>query len=439
MPRVQTFIVKSHHPEKFDPLLLSREYLFLEIAMRLKTLVAVAFVVLSASRPGAAALPPVPTGSEFRVNTSTGVSQDSPSIAAFSDGGFVVVWSGSGARARFLDAAGKPVGGEIRLVGVGGGVDQVMADRDGSFLVAWTGALPERSESIVFVRRFNRDGTPRGKRIRASLPSTSNRYNAVATVGPDGRFAVAWVSDVPVPEFEGGRYTNAVGRIFSARGTPLTPEIVLHAGEPPTRAGDDTIFAFPSSLALKPSGHLAALVQETGNCFQSYLVEVPLGGPPSGLQDLGSPLCGFQVRDGLEASLAVGKDGSLVATWSDFDVQAQRFAPDGTPRGQTFELSRDQVSNQYEPAAALQAGGQFVAAWTEEDRDGDGRGIFGRAFAANGTARTQVFRINTTTAGDQYDPAIAAPREGPAVVVWTRSLVANGRTDIFARVLSPNR
>ncbi|HEV7671606.1 MAG TPA: hypothetical protein VGS22_24055 [Thermoanaerobaculia bacterium] len=407
--------------------------------MRLKTLVALAFVFLSLSLPAAAAFPPVPAGPEFRVNTSTGISQDSPSITAFPDGGFVVVWSGSGARARFLNSAGRPVGREFRLAGVGGGVDQVVADRDGSFLVAWTGVLPDTPGSIIFVRRFNRDGTPRGKRIRASLPSTSYRYSAVAAVGPDGRFAVAWVSEVPVPEFQDGRYTNAVGRIFSAQGTPLTPEIILHAGEPPTRAGDDTIYAFPSSLALKPSGALAALVQETGGCLQSFLAEVPPPGGASRLQSLGSGSCGFRVSDGLEASLAMGKDGSLVATWSDYDVQAQRFAPDGTRRGQGFFLSSEPVSNQFEPAAALQAGGQFVVAWTEEDRDGDGRGIFGRAFAANGTARTPVFRINTTTAGNQYDPAIAAPRQGPAVVVWTQSLVANGRTDIFARVLSPNR
>ncbi len=399
--------------------------------MRLKTRIALAFVVLSSSIPATAAFPPVPKGPEFRINTNTVFSNDSPSIAAFPDGGFVVVWSGG--RARFLDSEGRPVSGEIRLVGVDG-VDQVVADRDGSFLVVWTGALRDAPESIIFVRRFNRDGTPRGKRIRASAPSTSDRRHAVAAIGPDGRFAVAWKSDVPIPGDEVG-YTNAVGRIFSAQGTPLTPEITLRAGEPATSAGDDTIYVLPSGLALRPSGTLAALVHETGECFRSHFVEVPPGGEPSS-QFLGSAFCG---GSGPGASLAMGKDGSLVATWSDYDVEGQRFAPDGRPRGPYFRLSREQESYQYDPAVALQAGGHFVVAWTGEDRDGDGLGIFGRAFSVRGTARTEDFQINTTTAGDQYDPAIAAPRQGPAVVVWTRSLVPNGRTDIFARVLSPNR
>ena len=404
--------------------------------MRLKTLVALAFVVLS-SIPATAAFPPVPTGPEFRINTTTGTSSISPSVAAFPDGGFVVSWTSSGAKARFLDSEGRPLGGEIRLAGVNGVVDQVVADRDGTFLVVWTGVLPGSPESIIFVRRFNRDGAPRGKRIRASLPSTSDRYNAVATIGPDGRFAVAWKSDVPIPAIEGATYTDAVGRIFSAQGAPLTPEITLLAGDAPSPAGDDTIDTFPSSLALKPDGTLAALVQDTGECFRRFFLEVSPDGEPSDTQFLGSPFCGG--GGGLEVSLAMGKDGSLVATFSDDNVQAQRFAPDGRPRGQSFRLSSEQVYYQYEPAVALQAGGPFVVAWTEEDRDGDGRGIFGRAFAANGTPRTQDFQINTTTAGDQYEPEIAAHRQGPAVVVWTQSLVENGRTDIFARVLSPNR
>jgi len=399
--------------------------------MRLKTRIALAFVVLSSSLPTTAAFPPVPKGPEFRINTNTVFSNDSPSIAAFPDGGFVVVWSGG--RARFLDSEGRPVSGEVRLAGVDG-VDQIAADRDGSFLVVWTGGLPNTPESMIFVRRFNRDGTPRGKRIRASVPSTSDRHDAVVAIGPDGRLAVAWKSDVPIPGDEVG-YANAVGRIFTAQGTPLTPEITLRAGEPATSAGDDTIYVFPSSLALKPSGTLAAVVQETGECFRRHFVEVPPGGEPSP-RFLGSPFCG---GGGPGSSLAMGKDGSLVATWSDSDVQAQRFAPDGRPRGPYFRLSREQVSYQDDPVAALQAGGHFVVAWTEEDRDGDGRGIFGRAFSVRGTARTEDFQINTTTAGDQYDPAIAAPRKGPAVVVWTQSLVENGRTDIFARVLSPNR
>ena len=232
-------------------------------------------------------------------------------------------------------------------------------------------------------------------------------------------------------------YTNAVARIFTAKGTPVTPEILLLEGDAASAAGDDAIDAFPTSLALTPDGTLAALVQDemSGSCLHSYLVRVPPGGSPA-LQALGSIFCSPAY---FGSSLAMGKDGSLVATWSDYSIQAQRFAPDGSPRGQYFGVSTG-TDGQSDASVALQAGGSFVIVWTEEfGRDGDGSGIFGRAFAPNGTPRTQDFRINVTTAGEQFDPAIAAARQGPVVVVWSQNLPPDGRSDIFARVLSAKR
>jgi serralysin len=129
-------------------------------------------------------------------------------------------------------------------------------------------------------------------------------------------------------------------------------------------------------------------------------------------------------------------DGSLVALWNDYELTAQRFSSSGAPRGEPLVISQNQ-NRQAWSAIGLQAGGSFVVAWTDvEGRDGDSAGVFGRAFAANGTPRTGDFRINVTTAGDQYVPAIAAARQGPVVVAWTQQLAPDGRSEIFARVLS---
>jgi large repetitive protein len=400
--------------------------------MTTKALAALQIILVTVLAAPIGAAPPVPQGTEIRVNTDTQVSHFNPSVAVFPGGSFVVVWTtASGARARFFDRQGSPTSDERRLP-VGGFVNQVVADRDGSFLVVSTTSTASDPSSDVYVRRFKRDGTPRGKAIRANETSPSDRDDAVAAIGPDGRLSVAWRARVDVSEENG--YTNAVARIFSAQGTPVTPEITLREGDAASPAGDDALDAYPTSLALTPDGTLAALVQddETGACIRSYLVRVPPGGSPS-LQGLGNIGCSPPY---LGSSLAMGKDGSLVATWSDFSVQAQRFAPDGTPRGQSFGVSTG-TEGQSDASVALQAGGSFVIAWTERSgRDGDGSGIFGRAFAPNGIPRTQDFQINVTTTGDQFDPAIAAARQGPIIVVWSQQLTFDGPSDIFARVLS---
>jgi hypothetical protein len=400
----------------------------------MKTLAVLSFAALSLAGPATAAPAPTPRGTEIRVNTNSTVSHFFPRVAVFPDGGFVVVWtSSSGVRARFFDPKGKPVTGE-RPLAVSGYVNQAVADGDGSFLVVWTGSTAARPSLNVYARRFNRDGTPRGNGIRANDPSPYDRYDGVAAVGRDGRFAIAWKSAVPLgPNPDDGRYLDAVGRIFKVSGAAATPEITIRQGEGPTAAGDDTINVFPTSLALAPDGTLTTLVHET-DCDRSYLVRIPPSGGPGNLQLLGSPFCGPGYPG---SSLAVGLDGSLVATWMDYGVTAQRFASSGAPRGPYFVVSQNPLSYQRDAAVALQAGGTFVVVWTDLDgRDGAGKGVYGRAFAANGTPRTGDFRINTTTAGDQFAPAIATAREGPLVVAWTQQAVESGQSDVFVRVLS---
>ncbi|HEX3126842.1 MAG TPA: hypothetical protein VH394_05890 [Thermoanaerobaculia bacterium] len=377
-----------------------------------------------------AAPPPSPVGTEIRVSTTPTVSHFHPSVAVFQDGSFVVVWtSTAGARARFFDSQGKPQTGEVPLK-VAGVVNQVVADPSGGFFVAWTG--PSNPTTNVFVRRFNRNGTPRSKAIRANIPNTSfHRANPVVAVAPDGRFAVAWASEVPVPEFEDVVITNAVGRIFSAKGIPITPEITLYEGSPPSPALDDADNAFPTSLTFAPDGTVSALVELWPSCARTFLVRLPRGSVTPEPRALASFCAG---TDNIRSSLAMGKDGSLIAAWNQFEIVAQRFSPNGTPRGEVLDVSDDEGS-ELDPAVALQAGGSFVIVWTDRDgRDGDGRGLFGRAFTAQGAPRSEEFQINTTTAGDQEDPSISAARKGPVVVVWTQTL--GERSEVFARILS---
>jgi len=389
------------------------------------------------SLPAGAAPPPLPRGTEIRVNTDTTVSHLNPSVAAFPDGGFVVVWTADpgGVRARLFDSLGRPASGEMPLK-VGGPVDDVVADRDGSFLVVWSASAEPGSPSNVYVRRFLRSGTPRGRALRANAPSRSGRRGGVATIGPDGRIAVAWQSDVPMPGSE-GICTDAVARIFTASGAPATPEIVLLPGSPAGPAGDDQDDALPTRLTLAPDGTLTALVKYWTSCVRSFLAQVPPEGGEPRLRGLGSLAC--SLLDSSSGSLAMGLDGSLIAAWREYEVQVQRFARNGTPRGERFLVSEELADRQSDPAIALQAGGSFVVVWTAaKGQEGEGTGIFGRAFAADGTPRSPDFQVNTTAAGDQFDPAIAAPRRGPVLVVWSQTLEEGGRGDVFARVLAAN-
>src|SRR5687768_10535222 len=51
-------------------------------------------------------------------------------------------------------------------------------------------------------------------------------------------------------------------------------------------------------------------------------------------------------------------------------------------------------------------------------QDGSSEGIFGQRFAATGSPVGTEFRVNTSTAGSQFKPAIASGVAGNFVVTW---------------------
>jgi hypothetical protein len=100
--------------------------------------------------------------------------------------------------------------------------------------------------------------------------------------------------------------------------------------------------------------------------------------------------------------------------------------------GPEIQVNATTSGDQKEPAAAIGAGGGSVVVWTSAGQDGDGDGVFARRFDAAGLPLSTEFRVNTSTAGDQAQPAIAADYAGNFVIAWTGPDGAGG-TDVFAQ------
>ena len=149
----------------------------------------------------------IPSGSEFRVNTFTTGHQGGASIdAGFSS--FVVVWSSLGQdgsdRGVFGQrySGGFPSGSEFRVntttTGYQGGAS-VASDGGGHFVVVWSGDGQDGSSTGVFGQRYFSGAVPDGPEFRVNTYTTgAQELPAVAadigTLGPGGRFVVAWRS-----------------------------------------------------------------------------------------------------------------------------------------------------------------------------------------------------------------------------------------------------
>jgi hypothetical protein len=132
-------------------------------------------------------------------------------------------------------------------------------------------------------------------------------------------------------------------------------------------------------------------------------------------------------------SLAAGAGGQFVVVWQESSpygasstVKGRRLGSDGTPLGSEFPLS-SAPGNAGAPSAAGRPGGDYLVVW--QAADGALSGVIGRRFDSAGTALGPEFVVNTTTAGNQGSPAVAADGTG-FVVAWSASA---GQSGVFGR------
>jgi hypothetical protein len=352
-------------------------------------------------------------------------------VAFFPDGGFIVAWANesflrSVIHARLFARDGSPETGEFLLIekaGLTQAVSRITTATDGSFLVFWGQQDVARGPYKGHFRRFDRHAAPLGPAIDAPTQA------GIVALGPQGRFAVAWV-EYATPDL----YTNAMAQVFNADGSPLTAAFVIGSGHP--RGEGDSLSAFPTGLVWGTGGALTAMIEQ----FDALHVDIQLtrftfrGRVTSQVRLTSPPCCDANQGGG---HLARNADGSLVVTWPEHGLLARRLAADGTPQSAPFLVAKRPASFQVYPLVVTLPTGGFVVVWTQEDgRDGDGWGIFGRAFAADGTPLSRDFLVNQTTAGDQFASGIAAGPNGQVVVVWDYQ-PDDGVSDVYARLLTP--
>ena len=137
-----------------------------------------------------------PAGNEFQVNTHTTAYQYDPSVAALSDGGFVVTWnsydaldaqdgSASGIFGQRYDASGVPVGVEFQVnthTNNSQFNSSVAALPDGGFVVTWQSENQDGGGSGIFAQRYDASGA---RIIEISSELTGTDGNDILVGGND--------------------------------------------------------------------------------------------------------------------------------------------------------------------------------------------------------------------------------------------------------------
>lgn len=392
-----------------------------------------------------------PKGSELRINPRTTGQQWLPAVAAAADGSFVVVWQVGGGTldftepvfilARLFDATGRPRSGEIqvgRRTAANLGRSAVAMAPDGRFVVVW-GSGPE-SSSIAFGRRFAADGSALGPRFRLDRSTERSQLSPDVAMAPDGSFVAAWTQWV---EGDEPWSSDIFFRRFGPNGRPLGPAAVaISFGEEQTEP----------RVAMRPQGDFVIVSEYYGGESSFYDVmarRFSRSGTPIGDE--------FLVTDGPTwyvtqegPDVAMAADGRFAIVWTDwaadstrdpsliledsYGIGARFYGADGTPLGPEIFVNAFLPGIQTAAAITVLQNGGFLVLWASgAGQDGDGYGIFGRVYGADGTPRGREFRMNLNRTGSQSAPAVAVAPNGKGVAAWNGP--DGDRNGVFARLI----
>jgi hypothetical protein len=139
-------------------------------------------------------------------------------------------------------------------------------------------------------------------------------------------------------------------------------------------------------------------------------------------------------------AVAAASDGGFAIAWSQrdlvtwtngWDVFGRTFNGAGSGNA-PIRLNTYVFGNQYAPQLAA-IGNDYMAVWTSLGQDGSREGVYGQFFHNNGVLVGGEFRVNTTTASQQMQPALASDGASQFLAVWTSFVGSPYNFDLYAQ------
>ncbi|WP_187499697.1 Ig-like domain-containing protein, partial [Pantoea agglomerans] len=316
--------------------------------------------------------------SEYTVNTTTTGAQTVSSVASLPDGGAIVVWqsasgdgSGSCVKGQLLDAKGQPVGAEFTVNTTTAGdqiTPQVTVLTNGHIEVVWSTDSGAHIKGQGYTYSYDGAGNVNGVvtngaeyNVDSSTAASKMRVPVITSL-EDGGYLVVWEASL------NGNWT-VYGRQYDANGTPVTAETVL---------ATTTLNANAIIPEWEPLPSVTTL--ENGQVAITYAIK------------------------------ATG-----------YDVGVSVYDPSTHAVTGSFVANQTLTNNQASSAVSALQNGNYVVTWDSNDTSGpdqNGYSVWGRIYAADGTALTSEFLINTTTAGDQHMARVVSQADGSFIAVF---------------------
>lgn len=332
-------------------------------------------------------------GGEFAVNTSTAGMQTFPDVALDANDNFVITWQSAavngvgvnGIFAQRFDSQGNKLGSEFQVNGyssqgpngssgsiydVGQAHPRVGMDVDGHFVVTWASYGQDGSDSGIYARRFEIDGTPLSSEFLVNTTTVSSQNLPNISMNASGEFVITWQG-----AGHNGQTSDVFAQPFNSAGVAQGSEILVN-----TTIG----YQITPSVALDARGNFVIAWQDLSNDQGGY------GGT----------------------------------------ILAQQFDSTGAPIGSEFQVNSATADLQRAPAVAIDPDGDYVIIWNNLLEVGGGSGVYGQRYSSTGVPQQSVFHVNTSRAIEQANPQIAMDSDGDFVVAWETDSDGSGNAGV---------
>ncbi len=331
-------------------------------------------------------------------------------------------------QAQAIPAPALPVGGPITVSAPSDQDRQdspaLALDATGGFVVVWQSAslATPGGPYDIYARRYAADGMPEGSAFQVNTSTPVTVPNPSVAMDAAGDFVVTWQG-----------YNQSVGtsdiyaQRYASNGTPLGSNFLVGAStsavlNEPSVAMDatgDFVVAWDDYDETPPSIHFAVYAERFSSNGASLGSAFRVGTSTSTNQ--------------YHPSVAMDAAGDFVVAWLDygqfmfeFDIHAERYASNGAPLGSTFQVAASTSIDQYHPSVAMDAAGDFVVAWESTGLipSTSGSDIDAERYASNGTPLGSNFRASPAalqypfTSSSFAEPVVAMDQVGDFVVAW---------------------
>ncbi|WP_419905425.1 VCBS domain-containing protein [Kiloniella sp.] len=354
---------------------------------------------------------------EIQANTEPVNNQSSPSVTGLSDGGWVVTWSssgqdgsGSGVFGQGYNANGTKQGDEFQINSYTSGtqsIPSVAALTDGGWVVTWQSYGQDGSKYGVFGQAYNADSTKKDNEFQVNTYFSRSQNEASVTGLADGGWIVTWHSS----RQDGSGY-GVYGQAFNADGIPQGNEFQVNSAT--------KYFQWKPSVTGLSDGGWIVTWESSGEIYgQAYNLDGTAQGSEFHINS-------YTDKSQSGSSVTGLTDGGWVVTWhsygqdqSGFGIVAKVYNSDGTERGEEFLVNSHIDGWQTSSSVTALADGGWVVTWVSDGQDGSSYGVFGQAYNADGSRQGGEFQVNSYTTGLQFQPSVTALADGGWVITWT--------------------